>query len=254
MFRLDGRVALITGAGQGIGLATAQALAEQGAHVALNDLDSSRAEAAAHQIEALGARAVVVPADVTDERQVLAMVEQCVADLGGLDILVNNAGGSGGSAGPIDELSLEAWERVQRLNVTSAFLCIRAALTHLKHRGGRIVNVSSLAGVSRSIIGGTAYASAKAAVLGLTRHLSGELGAYGITVNAVAPGLTFTERVEAAFAARPESDRLATLGRIPLGRAGTPTDPAAAIAFLCSDEAAYITGATIDVNGGINVR
>ncbi|MDP8921848.1 MAG: SDR family oxidoreductase [Chloroflexota bacterium] len=254
MFRLDGRVALITGAGQGIGLATARALAVQGADVALNDLDPARAEAATRVIAALGGRTVAVPADVIDETEVAAMVERCVAELGGLDILVNNAGGSGGSAGPIEALSLDAWERVQRLNVTSAFLCIRAALPHLKRRGGRIVNVSSLAGVSRSIIGGAAYASAKAAVLGLTRHLSGELGPYGITVNAVAPGLTFTERVEATFAARPEADRQVTLGRIPLGRAGAPEDPAAAVAFLCSDEAAYITGATVDVNGGINVR
>ena len=254
MFELDGRVALITGAGRGIGLATALALAEQGAVIGLNDLDPAVAETGAAQIRARGGRAVPLPADVTDEAQVTAMVDRCVAELGQLDILINNAGGSTGSAKPLEELSLQDWERVQTFNVTSAFLCTRAALPHLKRRGGRIVNVSSLAGVSRSLLGGAAYAAAKAALLGFTRHLSGELGPYGITVNAIAPGLTMSERVAAAFDAHPEEDRRQILSRIPLGRPGTPEDQAAAIAYLCSAEAAYVTGVTIDVNGGINVR
>ena len=186
MFRLDDRVALITAGGRGIGLTTALALAEQGADVAINDLDPNLAETAARLVREKGRRALALPADATDEEQAGAMIERAAAELGRLDILINNVGGSTGSSKPLEELTLDDWERVQRLNVTAMFLCTRAALPHLKVRGGRIVNISSLAGVSRSIIGGAAYAAAKAAVLGFTRHLSGELGSFNITVNAIA--------------------------------------------------------------------
>jgi NAD(P)-dependent dehydrogenase (short-subunit alcohol dehydrogenase family) len=254
MFDLSGHVALITGAGRGIGLTTALALAEQGADVAVNDLDGELAESAAAQVRDRGRRAIAIAADVLDEQQVAAMVERCVAELGRLDILVNNVGGSGGSAKPLEQLSLAEWRRVQEYNLTSAFLCSRAALPHLKKDGGRIVNVSSLAGVSRSIIGGAAYAAAKAALIGFTRHLSGELGAHKVTVNAVAPGLTMTERVISTFTQYPPDQQRRILAQVPLGRPGQPEDQAAAIVYLCSDEASYVTGATIDVNGGIAVR
>jgi NAD(P)-dependent dehydrogenase (short-subunit alcohol dehydrogenase family) len=254
MFRLDDRVALVTAAGRGIGLTTALALAEQGANVAINDLDPSLAESAAERIRGMGRRALALPADATDEEQAGAMVERAAAELGRIDILVNNVGGSTGSSKPLEQLTLDDWERVQRINVTAMFLCTRAALSHLKVRGGRIVNISSLAGVSRSILGGAAYAAAKAAVLGFTRHLSGELGPYKITVNAIAPGLTMTDRVLHAFLEQPAERQREVMSRVPLGRPGQPEDQAAAIVYLCSDEAGYITGATLDINGGINVR
>jgi 3-oxoacyl-[acyl-carrier protein] reductase len=254
MFDLSGHVALITGAGRGIGLTTALALAEQGADLAINDLDPELAESAAAQVRDRGRRAVAVAADVLDEAQVDAMVKRCLAELGRLDILINNVGGSGGSAKPIEQLTPAEWRRVQEFNLTSAFLCTRAALPHLKKEGGRIVNVSSLAGVSRSIIGGAAYAAAKAGLIGFTRHLSAELGPYKITVNAVAPGLTMTDRVLTTFSQYPAEQQRRILVQVPLGRPGQPEDQAAAIVYLCSDEASYVTGATLDVNGGVAVR
>jgi 3-oxoacyl-[acyl-carrier protein] reductase len=254
MFRLDGKVALITAAGRGIGLTTALALAEQGADVAINDLDPELASIATAQVLEKGRRALSLPADATDEEQAGAMVDRAAAELGRIDCLINNVGGSTGSGKPLEDLTLAEWEQVQRLNVTAMFLCTRAALPHLKVRGGRIVNISSLAGVSRSILGGAAYAAAKAAVIGFTRHLSGELGRYNITVNAIAPGLTITDRALHAFLEQPAERQREVLARVPLGRPGQPEDQAAAIAYLCSDEAGYITGATLDINGGINVR
>ncbi|MCC7106071.1 MAG: SDR family oxidoreductase [Chloroflexi bacterium] len=254
MFRLDGRVALITGSGQGIGLATALALAGQGADLAIVDLEASRAEAAAEQVRTRGQRVLALSADVTAEDQVGRMVERVASELGRLDILVNNVGGSGGSAIPLEDTPLEVWERVMAFNVRSAFLTTRAAIPHLKRQGGRVVLLSSMAGTSRTIIGGVVYATAKAALLGFTRQLAQELGPSGITVNAIAPGVIHSERIERAFAAHPTARLDRVIEQIPLGRLGRVEDLAAAIAYLCSDEATYVTGVTLEVNGGINTR
>jgi len=252
MFKLEGRVALVTGSGQGIGMATAMTLAGQGADLAIVDVDAARAEAAAARVRSHGRRVLAIPADVTDEGQVGRIFERCIDELGRLDILVNNVGGSGGSATPLESTSLEVWDRVLTFNVRSAFLCTRAAIPLLKRQGGRVVLLSSMAGTSRTLIGGVAYATAKAALLGFTRQLAQELGTAGITVNAVAPGIIQSDRIERAFAAHPTASFKQALTQIPLGRPGRVEDLAAAITYLCSDEASYVTGVTLEVNGGIH--
>lgn len=253
MFDLQGRRALVTGAGQGIGLATATALLGQGASVAVNDVDGDRAAAAAATLNATG-RAVAVPGDVTDEGGAQEVVDTAASALGGLDCLVNNVGGSVHGGIAFEDLPLAAWNSVMTLNVTSAFLCTRAAISHLRASSrGRVVLLSSLAGVATTYIGGVVYATAKAGLLGFTRQLAAELGGAKITVNAVAPGVIEQERILASFEAHPTASLDRALSDIPLGHLGSIDDIGAAVAFLCSDEAAYITGTTLEVNGGLHM-
>ena len=247
---LLGRVALITGSGRGIGAATARRLAEAGADVALGDLDLKAAEETASQLRETGHRAISVRVDVTDPSSVQEMVRQVTSSLGRLDILVNNVGGGGGTFS-FEETTLEVWERTMALNLRSVFLCCKEAVPHMKARGwGRIVNVASVAGRSRALTGGPQYAASKAGVIGFTRHLSAELAPHGILVNAVAPALTETPRVRANYGKMSEEQQARLLAGIPLGRWGQPDEIAAAIAFLCSEEASFICGAVLDVNGG----
>jgi len=245
--RLPGKVAIVTGGGRGMGRATALTLAHEGAAVVVNDVRPDWARSVAQEIEETGSQAMVYVADVTDESQVQAMIDATVERFGTVDILINNAGLLRATA-PLETIPLDEWELMMDVNVNGVFLCTKAVLPIMKaRRSGKIVNVSSSAGRTTSTFGGAHYTTSKAAVLGLTRHTAREVAPYNINVNAVAPGSMDTEMVREM--ATPE--HMAQEERnIPLRRLGTAQDEADLVAFLCSEESSYITGATIDINGG----
>lgn len=240
------RTALVTGAGQGMGKAVARTLAAQGHAIAVNDRNADAAEATAAELREAGADAIAVPADVTDKATVHAMVANALDHFGTLHILVNNAG----ILYPTKVLDIaeDEWQRVIAVNLTGTFLCSQAVLPHMqKNRWGRIVNFSSTAGKNVSTVGGAHYTAAKAGVLGFTRHLAKEVAAYGITVNAVCPGLIDTEMVRNTI----DDARVQAYAQsFPISRLGHPEEVADLVAFLASDKAAYITGAALDINGG----
>lgn len=245
--RLAGKIALVTGAGAGIGRATARAFAREGAAVAIVDVDGPAAETTAREVAGPGGRALALPADVADPAQARRTVRETIAGFGRLDILVNNAAVATRRA--FLEISEAEWRRVLDVNLTGAFLMMQAALPQMLGQGaGVIVNVSSLAGRSMSVINGAHYSASKAALLGLTRHVAREVAGSGVRVNAVAPATVRTALLTGDL--RP-GELEALVGRIPMGRLGEPEEVAAAICFLASDEAGYITGATLDVNGGL---
>lgn len=245
-FSLAGRTALVTGAARGIGHAIAAALGHGGARVALCDLDPAAAEQAAADLREQGVEAVGVGVDVADEAQVLAMVQQVEAQLGGVDILVNNAGIV--STAPLLELTTAEWNRVMAIDLNSVFFCAKAVLPGMMaRRSGRIINIASVAGKrGGGLLGNSCYAAAKGAVIALTKGLAREAGPYDITVNAVSPALTDTEMTSVLA---PQA-RAQVLAQMPLGRAGTPRDIAAAVCFLASAEAGFVTGEIMDVDGG----
>lgn len=244
---LAGKIAAVTGAGRGIGAATATLLAHWGARVTLIEIDSEAARATVAAITDAGGTAEAVPADVCDEAGVIEAFEGIVRRHGRMDILVNAVGG--GRPAATDEIAGADWDRMFAFNAKSAFLCCREAARHMRRTGGgRIVNVASLAGRTSSPLQGPHYSASKAAVIGLTRHLARELAADNILVNAIAPGATETERIRSQMT--PER-RASLTARIPLGRLATPEDQAGAILFLVSSLAGYVTGITIDVSGGI---
>jgi len=245
---MNGKVALVTGSSRGIGAAAALKLAQAGFDVAVNYLESAeKARRVAGEIESLGRRAVALRADVSDYGQVKKLVAETVEALGGLHVLVNNAGYS--SHGTIDQLSVEAWRRMCAVTLDAAFYCAKETAPHMKEAGwGRIVNVSSLRAMTGSDHGAH-YASSKAGLIGLTKSLALEL-APAVTVNAIAPGDTATEMNKKSLAEKGDAIR----AKSPLQRAAEPDEVGAVIAFLCSDEAGYITGETLNVNGGIDMR
>jgi 3-oxoacyl-[acyl-carrier protein] reductase len=245
MFDLHGKVALVTGASQGIGRATALALAEAGAKVAAAARSEEKLAALVQEITAAGGEAAAVRMDIADVESIKAGFKQALERFGRLDILVNNAGIT--RDGLAVRMKLEDWDAVLRTNLTGAHLCIQQALgTMLRQRSGRIVNVTSV--VARMGNAGQAnYVAAKAGLIGLTKAIAAEVASRSITVNAVAPGFIVTPMTDALSAEAREKLQ----ARIPLGRLGTDRDVAAAVVFLASDEAGYITGAVLDVNGGM---
>ena len=242
-----GRVAVVTGAAQGIGAVTAQAFARQGAKVALLDIDGAGAKKVTDGIVAAGGNAIAIHVDVTDELSVARAIDAVLSGLGGFDILVNCAGGYGRLA-TVEDMPIEEWDRTIALNLRSVFLVSKAAIPHLKRsKAGRIINVSSITGRQVTVASSPAYGASKAGVIQLTRFLALQLGPDGITANAIAPITTLTPRV-AALRTEAEVERIASL--VPLRRLAEPEDHAQAMLFLASDAASYLNGVTLDVNGG----
>ncbi|MCH8186302.1 MAG: SDR family oxidoreductase [Chloroflexi bacterium] len=241
-----GRVAIVTGAGRGMGRAVAARLAAGGAKLVVNDLDADSAERAAGALQESGAEALATPGDVTSSADVARMVASAIEHFGRIDVLVNNAGVLRPT--PVFELEEEEWDMVVNGNLKSTYLCSRAVLPAMRDQGwGRIVNFSSTAGKSVSTVGGAHYTASKAAILGFTRHLAKEEAAHGITVNAVCPGLIDTEMVRSTIS---KERTAAYASSFPIARLGEPYEVAELVAFLASDKAAYITGASLDINGG----
>jgi 3-oxoacyl-[acyl-carrier protein] reductase len=243
---LEGRTAVVTGAGRGLGRAVALELARRGARVVVN---YNRSADAANEVAALitgvGGQATAVQADVCDIRQAEALIKAATEAYGGLDILVNNAGTTRDML--IMMMPEADWDEVLRTNLKSAFNCSKAAVkVMMRKRYGRIINMTSVAGLTGNA-GQTNYSASKAGLVGLTKALAREVAARNITVNAVAPGFVPTDLT----ADLPEDLRQASLRAIPLGRWGTPEEVAYAVAFLASDEAAYITGHVLTVDGGL---
>ncbi|MBI1999625.1 MAG: 3-oxoacyl-ACP reductase FabG [candidate division NC10 bacterium] len=248
--RFDGKVAIVTGSSDGIGRAAALIFAREGGQVVLNARGQDRLEATRTALQAVGKPPLVVAGNVSQAAVVERLVGDTLQQFGRMDILVNNAGG-GTLLRFLEEVTEEEWDLTVDSNLKSAFLCCKAVAPAMKRQQyGRIVNVSSVAGRNVSRLSGPQYSSAKAGMLGLTRHLAQDLGPFGITANAVAPGPTLVDRVARKWALRSEEDRARILANIPLGRLAAPEEVATVIAFLASDDAAYVTGVTIDVNGG----
>jgi len=241
---LSNRVAIVTGSGRGIGREIALKLAEVGATVVVNDIDDS-ANSVAEEIKAMKKQSLAVAADVSSSSDVDRMVETAVATCGKVDILVNNAGITRDQL--VMRMSDEDWDRVLQINLRSVFLCTRAVLRNMiKQRWGRIINMASVVGIVGNP-GQANYASAKAGIIGFTRTVAKEVAPRGITANAVAPGFIDTEMTQRLK----EDWRQLLKERIPVGYFGSPRDVAEAVAFLASEEARYITGQVLGVDGGM---
>ena len=244
--KLEGKKALVTGASRGIGRAIALALAAEGADIAVNYAgNQAAAEAVAAEIEAMGCKAIIIQADISSNEAATAMVEQVAKEFGRVDILVNNAGIT--RDGLLMRMKEADWDAVLTTNLKGVFNCTKAAIKYMmKQKAGHIVNISSVVGVNGNA-GQANYAAAKAGVIGFTKATAKELAARGITVNAVAPGFIQTDMT----AVLNEKQVEAMQATIPLKRLGEPEDIAKAVVFLASDDANYITGQTLNVDGGM---
>ena len=245
---LEGKVAVVTGAARGIGRAIALAYAREGAAVVAADVDGGGLEALGGELSPMGARALPVMADVTAAGQVQRMFDAAAGSFGRVDVLVNNAGG--GKPPRFMEITESDWDAMLAFNLKSVFMCCQAALrVMLPRKAGKIINIASVAGRSLTLTAGPHYAAAKAGVIGLTRNLAREMGPHGIHVNAICPGIVGTERLLRRLK---ETGRLATEAEaIPLRRLGTPEDIAGGAVFLASHLSDYMTGAMLDMNGGL---
>jgi len=255
--RLQDKIAIVTGAAQGLGAVYAQALAREGADLVVADIAGDRLKAVAEEMQTTGRRCLPIQADLTDEAQVERVVVQTLQEMGGLHILVNNAGGAipnMPSTTSIAQTSVETWDQFFEFNMKTAFLCCKAVADHMKQQGyGRVVNVSSrnarVAGVSRLVC--TPYSAAKAGVEALTRNLAWELGPYGVIVNCISPGWCMSNRGQRTlFDAMTEEDRQHLINITAVKRLIEPEEIARMVVFLCSDELTCMTGATLDVSGG----
>jgi 3-oxoacyl-[acyl-carrier protein] reductase len=243
---LDGKVALVTGGSRGIGAAVVSRLAEDGADVAFTYLQNvDRASDVVERVKAVGRRAMAVRADSADAAAVKDAVDQVAAEFGRLDILVNNAGVF--LIGPVEELGLDEFERTVAVNVRAPFVAAKAAAVHM-HHGGRIISIGSNAAQRMVFPGFTLYAMSKSALIGLTKGLGRELGPRGITVNLINPGPTDTDLSPADG---PDADMIK--GFTALGRYGTPDEIAGAVAYLAGPDGRYLTGATINIDGGFTI-
>jgi 3-oxoacyl-[acyl-carrier protein] reductase len=245
--RLDGKVALVTGASRGIGREIARRLAAEGATVYAGARDAAKLAEVVGEIASAGGKAQAVALDVADRASVEAAIKSIVEAAGRLDVLVNNAGITRDNL--MLRMKAEEWDQVLATNLTGTFLCTQAVLKPMiRQRAGRIVNVTSVVGLTGNA-GQANYAASKAGIVGLTKSVAREVASRAITVNAVAPGFIETDMTGAMT----DKAKEAITGSIPLGRVGQPADVAAAVAFLASDEAAYITGQVLGVDGGFHM-
>jgi 3-oxoacyl-[acyl-carrier protein] reductase len=242
---LSNRVAIVTGSGQGIGREIALMLAEQGASIVISDVNTATAKEVAAEIEAKNGKGIAIPVNVTVAAEVNKLVEQTLSSFGHIDILVNNAGIT--RDGLLLRMSEADWDLVLNINLKGAFICTQAVLRHMiRQRWGRIVNIASVVGLTGNA-GQANYAASKAGLIGLAKTTAREVASRGITVNAVAPGFIDTGMTQKLS----ENVKQEFLKQIPLGYFGLPKDVAYAVAFLVSEEAHYITGQVINVNGGM---
>lgn len=240
--RVEGKVALVTGGGRGLGEAICSTLAREGAHVAVGDINLADAARVSDAIKQMGRKAIAIQADVSSEKEVKTMVARTIEAFGTIDILVNNAGIC--YQGPVAEMSEETWDKVLDVNLKGPFLCSREVMPIFKRkRSGKIVNLGSQAGQVGGLVVGANYSASKAGVICLTKSLAKELAPYGVNVNCIAPGVIDTEMTQ-------PFPREEMVKSIPLGNLGEPQDVADAVLFLVSQESKYITGQTISVNGG----
>ena len=244
---LKDKIAVVTGAGRGIGRAIALGLARQGAAVVASDINLATAQSVEAEIIAAGSRSFAIETDVSKEDQALRLASEATQRFGRIDILVNNAGIL--ATGPLLETTLEVWERTHAVNLRGVFLCTKAMLpAMMEQRSGRIINIASVAGKrGGGFFGNTCYASSKGGVIAFTKGAAREAGPYNITVNAVTPAMIDTEMISGM----PKDKHDSLLRSIPLGRMGSVDNVAAAVCFLASDAAGFMTGEIMDVDGGL---
>lgn len=249
MAQLSGKVAFVTGAGQGIGRGAVLTLAQQGADIVVAEVVADRIAAVEREVQSVGCRALGVQMDVTKDDQVRAAVKKAIDHYGQIDILVNNAGTD--IVKNVVDMTDDEWDIQIDVNLKGTFYCCRAALPHMIQRGhGAIINIASVAGWV-CYPGGAAYAAAKAGVMAFTRALAGEVASSGIRVNAIAPGPIDTPLAHSVLDSMPEEQKKGLLAAVTLRRWGKPEEIGQAVAFLASDAASYITGDTLSVSGGM---